>query len=350
MTIAYFIYFILFTVTTAAIFTLSAMMLLPKTRVIFKSPVPYVHNTIAKVLIPWGVTYLLNIPDIYLDINGLEMRQQVYDIISMIGLIICLPMSSIIFLSYLQQNVKQRKVIPLILALPVTLWLWYTITPAMWLMKATYAVSIAEGVLLVIYYARLYPAFVRDLKSNYSSISQTTIHSLWAQWASMLFTFIAFILATVIDNAVWDILNIIANILTISVLIYSSENLLPIPEVEDDDLDDSEPDERPELDLAKALRVNCEEPQLFCDSELSLQDLALAVGTNRTYLSKWFVANNTTFYNYINGLRVEYAARLLKTTTNPVSQIQIVAGFTSKATFRKYFVEKYGCTPSDYRK
>jgi AraC-like DNA-binding protein len=56
---------------------------------------------------------------------------------------------------------------------------------------------------------------------------------------------------------------------------------------------------------AKMERV-CKEKQIYLQQGLTLMQLSTAVGVNRTYLSKWFAQQGTTFNAYINKLRVEY--------------------------------------------
>lgn len=48
----------------------------------------------------------------------------------------------------------------------------------------------------------------------------------------------------------------------------------------------------------------------------------MRVGTNRTYLSRFFnQENGKTFYDYVNNYRVKYAEQLLSSTKDPLSFI-----------------------------
>lgn len=320
-----------------------------KLRVIFKAPVPYIHNTLTRLLIPWTITYLAYLPDFYWKINGTEWRDHGYTITNMFSMIICLSIASWLYLAYLQKKVNQYILQPIVLLLPTCIMLWYAFTHSVTAENAFTWVFITESLVLTIYYVTKFPAFIHDIKTNYSSISDDFMHGIYAQWCAVYASFIAFLLSAYLDNIVWDIINVLINMLTLFLFIYSSEHMVPLPETEADDDEKSRHEEKEGQNLTNALFKYCEEPMLFCTSDLSLQDLALAIGTNRTYLSKWFVENDTTFYTYINGLRIEYAAKLLRTTTNPVTHIQIASGFTSKTTFRKYFQDHYGCTPTEYR-
>ena len=78
--------------------------------------------------------------------------------------------------------------------------------------------------------------------------------------------------------------------------------------------------------------------------------MASKVGTNRTYLSRFFnQENGYTFYDYVNQLRVKHAERLLSNTNLPISLIADQSGFNSLSTFRRVFNSYYQCSPQEYR-
>lgn len=349
MSIDYFIYVIIYITVMVLIFTMSFVMLHPRTRVIFKAPVPHIHNTIGKLMIPWGITYLIFMPDFYFYINGIQWRNHAYILVSLVTLMICLSVSPWSYTACLQQRVKQYILQPVILFLPSVITIWYAIYPKVWLLQAFQFVFLTEIAIIVCYYVILYRAFVRDIKKNYSSISINMIHGLWAQWIATLFSVFAFMISMWQDTVFSGIANMLANIFSITVIVYTSEHLMPLPKETDSEESSDAHEDIYATDISKSLHDNCETSLLFCNPELSLQDLSIAVGTNRTYLSKWFADNNTTFYNYINKLRINYAAQLLLTTDDTIKTIQIEAGFASKTTFRKYFIDHFGCSPSEYR-
>ncbi|MBR2193620.1 MAG: helix-turn-helix transcriptional regulator [Bacteroidaceae bacterium] len=93
------------------------------------------------------------------------------------------------------------------------------------------------------------------------------------------------------------------------------------------------------------------EEHAFLNPKLTLSELALRVGTNRTYLSNYI--NQTlhqTFFDYINSLRLKYATELLTTTNLTLEVIAERSGFNSLSTFRRCFLQNYSTSPSVYRK
>lgn len=84
--------------------------------------------------------------------------------------------------------------------------------------------------------------------------------------------------------------------------------------------------------------------------KLKLSDVARMVGTNRTYLSRFFnEENGQTFYDFVNNYRVEHATQLLRTSSYTVLEVAEKSGFNSVSTFRRAFVAAHECSPNEYR-
>lgn len=85
---------------------------------------------------------------------------------------------------------------------------------------------------------------------------------------------------------------------------------------------------------------------------LTIEELALTIGTNRTYLSAYIKATySMSFREWIADHRIEYAKRLF--TAQPkmtVSEVSEASGFLSLSYFTKIFTEKECCSPSRWRK
>lgn len=101
--------------------------------------------------------------------------------------------------------------------------------------------------------------------------------------------------------------------------------------------------------LDQAIPQYCLTEQHFADPDLSVIDLSKAVGSNRTYVARWFSDRGTNFSSYINELRVTYAEQLLRQSVLSTSEVGLQAGFNTIQTFSRVFKSKYGCTPEQYR-
>lgn len=103
--------------------------------------------------------------------------------------------------------------------------------------------------------------------------------------------------------------------------------------------------------FAKRLEECMSQEHVYLNPRLTLSDLALRVGTNRTYLSNYInQVLHQTFFDYINSLRLKYASELLLTTNYTLEVIAEKSGFNSLSTFRRCFMQTYGSSPSVYKK
>lgn len=107
--------------------------------------------------------------------------------------------------------------------------------------------------------------------------------------------------------------------------------------------------------IGKLLKERCEDTQLYLQHDLTLQQLSLAIGTNRTYLGTYFTQQGITYNAYINRLRVEHFIRLYneaKDSTQPVTAKMLAqqSGFRSYITFSSAFKNFMGTTVTEWMK
>ena len=101
--------------------------------------------------------------------------------------------------------------------------------------------------------------------------------------------------------------------------------------------------------IGPLLKKNCEEVQLYLQHDLSLTQLAQVIGTNHTYLSKFFTQQGITYNAYINGLRIRHFMRLYQEAvsghrTFTALQLAYESGFHSYSTFSAAFKQNTGKT------
>ncbi len=83
---------------------------------------------------------------------------------------------------------------------------------------------------------------------------------------------------------------------------------------------------------------------------LSLEDVAKALGVSRYHVSHVFSGRlKTSFSDYLNFLRLNFACELLQTTGKSISEISLDAGFSSQRTFNRAFRDRFGLSPRQYR-
>lgn len=172
---------------------------------------------------------------------------------------------------------------------------------------------------------------------------------------SLVVGFIAWVLSCVLSQPISDTVYYIVSGLAWTVIFYAIENIYI-----EDAVNTSE-----EIDKSESNTIAIAHSYPFVDSfcqlmevekaylnpEISIVEVARQIGTNRSYLSDFLNHNcNSTFVDYVNNLRLEYAERLMKEDSNiSIEAISISSGFNSLSTFRRAFSKKYGSTPSKYR-
>jgi AraC-like DNA-binding protein len=100
------------------------------------------------------------------------------------------------------------------------------------------------------------------------------------------------------------------------------------------------------------LREIMSNEQLFINSELTLTDLADALGIHPNYVSQIInEREGKTFYDYVNELRVEEFTRKVALPKNKHLTLLAVAfdcGFNSKSSFNRCFKKVKHCSPSEF--
>jgi AraC family transcriptional regulator, regulatory protein of adaptative response / methylphosphotriester-DNA alkyltransferase methyltransferase len=84
--------------------------------------------------------------------------------------------------------------------------------------------------------------------------------------------------------------------------------------------------------------------------KLALDDLARRVATSRRQLQRAFAeAGETSFRSYLQKVRMERAAELLRAGGSPVNQVASAVGYRQPAQFAKAFRRHHGAPPSTFR-
>jgi AraC-like DNA-binding protein len=91
----------------------------------------------------------------------------------------------------------------------------------------------------------------------------------------------------------------------------------------------------------------------FRDPDLNLTSVAKAQDISPRYLQKLFHAAEISFIEHVNGLRLEFARKLLAQTgehTRRISDVALLAGFSDVSHFHRLFRARFGDTPGSVSK
>ena len=92
--------------------------------------------------------------------------------------------------------------------------------------------------------------------------------------------------------------------------------------------------------------------QSYTDAELNRDILASMLGTNHRYVDEAIreCSDSPSTKAFIDGYRVDHAARLLTSTDDPIALIAEMSGFANRTSFNELFRSRYKMTPSEYRR
>ncbi|CAG8998973.1 MAG: hypothetical protein CENE_00937 [Candidatus Celerinatantimonas neptuna] len=105
------------------------------------------------------------------------------------------------------------------------------------------------------------------------------------------------------------------------------------------------------LSILKDIRQLMDETKIYRDPNLTLKTLARKLGIPMRKISE--AINQHTHQNvsqFINQYRIEYAKQQLTTSSSPITEIFMDAGFYTKSNFNREFLRITQQTPSDYRR
>ena len=92
-------------------------------------------------------------------------------------------------------------------------------------------------------------------------------------------------------------------------------------------------------------------PEFIYDQKIKLEQFAQRVAVNSTYLNRYFNQEyGCSFLQYLTSLRIEQAEMLLRDSNAEIEDICYNTGFNSPSAFHKAFKNRYGCSPSEWRR
>ena len=103
--------------------------------------------------------------------------------------------------------------------------------------------------------------------------------------------------------------------------------------------------------LFEAVEKLMNDEHLYRSNSISIDMLVERLHSNRTYLSRMFTEQNTSFSEYINSYRIREALALLSEPENdiPLKVLSDSLGYNSLSSFYRAFQKEMGVPPSRFR-
>ena len=207
------------------------------------------------------------------------------------------------------------------------------------------------GIALVIYMVLAVRQYGRWLRDNYADLEHKEVWQSFLVLAAILLMF--GIYASGFGGMVYEYIVQVCGIFLVCYLLWRVETLselkpLSISMEEEDitaDIEEGDFSETDSDEIGQLLQERCIDTQLYLRHDLTVTQLALAIGTNRTYLGLYFVRQNTTYNTYINDLRIDHFVRLYHEAVAAqrsftARQLASESGYRSYSTFSLAFKQR----------
>lgn len=248
---------------------------------------------------------------------------------------------------------RRRPVWPaLVTMIPfVALWGAVMAFPSKLFEQITAAYLVLLGLLFTVHMIFAIRQYGRWLNDNYADLENKKVWLCQAVALGCMLLFVLYVLA--VDMVLIWFIHIIELVL-VGLLLWRVETLPLLAQ------NTAEPSPNPQhltptstistIDLEqidRLLKEHCVATQLYLQHELSLQDLAQAIGTNRSYLSQYFSRKSITYNTYINNLRIDYFIKRYQELTAArqavvAQELAYESGFSSYRTFSRAFTQRMG--------
>ena len=213
------------------------------------------------------------------------------------------------------------------------------------------------GMGIIIYMVRAVRQYGRWLRNNYADLEHKEVWQSFLVLAVILLVFSIYVSG--FGGAAYEYIVQICGIVLIGYLLWRVETLsdlstsqplsIPAEEVATA-FEETAPALLPEPspdDMGALLQRHCIDTQLYLQHDLTVTQLAQAIGSNRTYLSQYFSRQDTTYNAYINNLRINHFIHLYRdaiAAQRPFTAQQLASdsGYRSYSTFSLAFKQRMG--------
>ena len=205
---------------------------------------------------------------------------------------------------------------------------------------------------LIIYMIRAIRQYGRWLCDNYADLEHKEV---WQGFVVLAIILLAYAIYSFdVGELSYEYAMEVINIVLICYLLWRVESLsdLSIP-VKDSKVETFTLSIR--NNIGSLLQQHCIDQQLYLQHDLTLLQLAKAIGTNRYYLSQYFSSQGTTYNAYINGLRIHHFVSLYREAiaahrSFTAQQLAQESGFRNYNTFNSAFKRKTGLSVTAWMK
>ena len=215
-----------------------------------------------------------------------------------------------------------------------------------------YALLMCMG--LIIYMVCALRRYGRWLRDNFADLEHKEV---WQSFVGLaIIMLLIFIYVFIYEGQVYQYAMQVICIVFVFYLLWRVETLSDLTIPQSLDATEESPvseEQATHKDLGQLLQKFCIDAKLYLQHDLTVIQLAKTIGTNRTYLSRYFSSQGTTYNAYINGLRIQHfinlyhqSAAIRQSVT--AQQLAYQSGFRSYSTFSAAFKQVKGMTATEW--
>ena len=281
------------------------------------------------------------------------------------GLLDCMtviPLALVVLLTMLQDRKRPLWPVAVMVAPIIVGSAWSVATRSYALLPMLYAYFLLMGIGFIIYMVRALRQYGRWLRDNYADLEHKEVWQILLVLGITLLVFAIYV--STCDGTVYLYAMQVINVALVCFLLWRVETLSDLghqiapaegkvndcqssKDLPQATLDRSNMVALPTKNIEQLLQRHCIETQLYLQHDLSLLQLAKAVGTNRFYLSQYFTAQGMTYNAYINDLRISHFMSLYRESVDDhrsftAHQLAQESGFRNYNTFSSAFKRKTG--------
>jgi AraC-like DNA-binding protein len=267
-----------------------------------------------------------------------------------------IPLTIVVFLAMLQDRRRPLWPVAVIVAPLVVGMAWYIATRNDAILPVLNVYFLLMWFGIIIYMIRAMRQYGHWLRDNYADMEHKEVWQGFVVLAIILLVYAIYSLDA--GELIYEYAMEVINIVLICYLLWRVETLndlsLPVNDAEDLNVPDKQghgisPGESFHIrnNIGSLLQQHCVDKQLYLQHDLTLLQLAKAIGTNRFYLSQYFSSQGTTYNDYINDLRINHFVSLYREAVDSqrsitAQQLALESGYRSYNTFRNAFKRKTG--------
>ena len=217
-----------------------------------------------------------------------------------------------------------------------------------WIQLVAAGYLLLLGLVFTAYMVFAIRQYGRWLNDNYADLENKRV---WLCQAVSLFCMLLFVLYVLATDMVFIWLVHIIELVIVVLLLWRVESLptLELPAQPEAQQPAAVPVAIDLAHIEEQLKDYCVARQLYLQNDVSIDQLAQAIGTNRYYLSQYFSRQGITYNIYINNLRINHFISLYQEVAATghsfkVQQLAIESGYRSYSTFSRAFTQRTGQT------